>query len=93
MSARQRTEATKKKTTTTPASPTVDWRGLTFTLPLAEAFPLEAIEAEEAGKPMAALRIILGTEQYAQWRTVAGTVADAEEFSAAVVGALGRGNR
>ncbi|MCK2239400.1 MULTISPECIES: hypothetical protein [unclassified Crossiella] len=94
MTTRQRAEATKAKPKTGKGNdPTVTWRGLSFTLPRAEAFPLDAVEAEEHGKPLLALRLILGTEQYAQWRTVAGTVADAEEFSAALVGELGRGNR
>ncbi|MDT8910887.1 hypothetical protein [Amycolatopsis sp. PS_44_ISF1] len=91
MTTRQRAEATGK-----PASPgselAVAWRGKRFTLPAPEKFPLEALEAEEEGKHLTALKLILGAEQYKEWRGLAATAADAEEFSAAVMKELGRGN-
>lgn len=91
MATRQRAEAVGK-----PTSPTTDltvrWRGTAFTLPRAEDFPLEALEAEEEGKHLTALKLILGANQYAAWRGLASTAADAEEFSAAVMKELGRGN-
>ncbi|WP_328604770.1 hypothetical protein OG943_32710 [Amycolatopsis sp. NBC_00345] len=92
MTTRQRAEATGK-----PASPSADlavtWRGKRFTLPAPEKFPLEALEAEEEGKHLTALKLILGTGQYATWRSLAATAADAEDFSAVVMKELGRGNR
>lgn len=91
MSTRQRAAATK--TARASKDVTVQWRGTTFTLPTAEDFPLEALEAEEAGKHLAALRVILGEQQYTAWRALARTAADAEEFSAVVMGELGAGNR
>ncbi|WP_206797874.1 hypothetical protein [Amycolatopsis sp. MtRt-6] len=91
MATRQRSEAVGKPTPPATAL-AVQWRGTRFTLPRAEDFPLDALEAEEAGKHLAALKLILGSEQYATWRGLASTAADAEEFSAAVMKELGRGN-
>ncbi|MEV6830688.1 hypothetical protein [Amycolatopsis sp. NPDC051102] len=92
MATRQRAEAIGK-----PASTgndlAVTWRGKRFTLPSPEKFPLEALEAEEEGKHLTALKLILGTAQYATWRGLAATAADAEDFSAVVMKELGRGNR
>ena len=91
MSTRQRAEASGK-----PAPPgngvTLTWRGKRFTLPTPTDFPLEALEAEEEGKHLTALKLILGKEQYATWRGLATTAADAEDFSAVVMKELGRGN-
>jgi hypothetical protein len=91
MSSKQRAEATGKPA---PGSDlAVMWRGKRFKLPRADAFPLEALEAEEEGKHLTALRIILGDAQYATWRSLAATAADAEDFSTKVMAELGRGNR
>jgi hypothetical protein len=89
MATRQRAEAVGKLTS--PATGlTVLWSGTRFTLPRAEDFPLEALEAEEEGKHLTALKLILGAGQYTVWRALASTAADAEEFSAAVMKELGR---
>ena len=93
MTARQRAAATKAKPATVPTEVTVTWRGTVFTLPTADDFPLDALEAEEQGKHLTALRLILGDVQYAAWRAQARTARDAEEFSAEVMGELGAGNR
>ena len=69
------------------------WRGKRFTLPTPENYPLDAIEAEEDGRTLAALRMILGTEQYATFREIAKTTGDAENFSQAIMRELKRGNR
>ncbi|WP_037354959.1 hypothetical protein [Amycolatopsis orientalis] len=91
MSVRQRTEAVGK-----PASPgaslNVTWRSKQFIIPNPDNFPLEALEAEEEGKHLTALKLILGADQYATWRVLAATAADAEDFSAVVMKELGRGN-
>ncbi|CRK55426.1 hypothetical protein [Alloactinosynnema sp. L-07] len=91
MSAKQRAEATGKPTTT-EAGPVITWRATRFRLPRTEDFPLEALEAEEDGKHLTALRLILGELQYTTWRSLATTAADAEEFSVAVMKELGAGN-
>lgn len=70
----------------------VSWRDTEFVLPRAEDFPLEALEAEENGKHLTALRLVLGEEQYERWRSMARTAADAEEFSQVVMSELGVGN-
>lgn len=90
MSNRQRREATDRPPARSEHA--VMWRGKRFTLPSASDFPLEAMEAEEEGRHLAALRLILGEAQYATWRGLAKTAADAEDFSAAVMRELGRGN-
>ncbi|MYW95999.1 hypothetical protein G3I59_36700 [Amycolatopsis rubida] len=91
MATRQRTEAIGK-----PAASgrdlAVTWRGKRFSLPSPEKFPLEALEMEEEGKHLTALKLILGADQYATWRGLAATAADAEDFSAVVMKELGRGN-
>jgi hypothetical protein len=69
------------------------WRGKRFTLPTPENYPLDAIEAEEEGRTLAALRLILGEDQYATFRTIAHTTGDAEKFSKAIMQELGKGNR
>ncbi|MFD8494270.1 hypothetical protein [Amycolatopsis sp. NPDC059657] len=91
MATGQRAEATgKPKPSNTNGS--VTWRGEQFTLPSAQDFPLAALEAEEDGKHLTALKCILGVDQYATWRNLAATAADAEDFSAVVMKELGRGN-
>ncbi len=85
----------RAETATTPAAVppvSVTWRGTTFALPTAADFPLAAIEAEEDGKHLTALRLILGQDQYGAWRSLATTAADAEEFSTLVMTELGTGN-
>ncbi|WP_026424671.1 hypothetical protein [Actinokineospora inagensis] len=91
MSSRQRAEATGNPAPT-GSELAVMWRGKRFVLPSAEQFPLEALEAEEEGRHLAALRIILGDAQYRTWRSLAATAADAEDFSTKVMRELGRGN-
>lgn len=94
MSTKQRAEATKSKTTAPAATGlSVTWRDTTFALPAPDDFPLDALEAEEAGKTLTALRLILGAEQYQTWRGLASTARDAEEFSAQIMRELGPGNR
>lgn len=91
MATRQRAEAVGKPTSPSP-NLSVLWRGKRFTLPRAEDFPLEALEAEEEGKHLTALKLILGADQYTTWRGLAATASDAEDFSAVVMKELGRGN-
>jgi hypothetical protein len=93
VTARQRAAATRNKPAKPSGEVTVSWRGTTFVLPSADDFPLDALEAEEAGRHLTALRLILGDDQYATWRAEARTARDAEEFSAVVMGELGAGNR
>ncbi len=73
-----------------PAShlPAVIWRGKRSNCPA--QMPLEASEAEEDGKHLTALKLILGAEQYATFRALASTAADAEDFSSKVMREPGR---
>lgn len=68
----------------------VMWRGKRSTPPAGSEFPLDAMEAEEEGGHLAALRLILGQAQYATWRNRAKTAADVEDFSVAVMRELGQ---
>ncbi|MEV4313005.1 hypothetical protein [Actinocrispum sp. NPDC049592] len=90
MSTSQRAEATRKPAAS--GGPAVMWRGKRFTLPTPDQMPLEALEAEEDGKHLTALKLILGVEQYATFRSLASTAADAEDFSTKVMRELGPGN-
>ncbi|TQM83228.1 hypothetical protein FHX81_5646 [Saccharothrix saharensis] len=90
MSRSQRREATNRPAARSEHA--VMWRGKRFTLPSASEFPLAAIEAEEEGKVLLSLRLILGDEQYTTWRGLATTAADAEHFSQTIMRELGRGN-
>ncbi|MFE9747555.1 hypothetical protein ACFYOT_21850 [Saccharothrix saharensis] len=92
MSRSQRREATNRPTAPARSEHAVMWRGTRFTLPSASEFPLAAIEAEEEGKVLLSLRLILGDEQYKTWRSLAQTAADAEHFSQTIMRELGRGN-
>jgi hypothetical protein len=92
VSTRQRAEATKTKAPV-PTGLSVSWRGTTFALPAPDDFPLDALEAEEEGKTLTALRLILGADQYQTWRGLASTARDAEEFSGQIMRELGPGNR
>lgn len=91
MSNRQRREASGQAAPAPKSA--VMWRGKRFTLPAPEDYPLEAIEAEEDGRTLKALRLILGDDQYATFRTLGKTAGDAEDFSKAIMRELGRGNR
>jgi hypothetical protein len=92
VSSGQRAESVGKPGLAT-ANLKVTWRGKGFALPRAEDFPLAALEAEEDGKHLTALKFILGVDQYTTWRSLAATAADAEDFSAVVMKELGRGNQ
>jgi len=91
MSTSQRRE-TAGETSRQDSALVITWRAERFTLPRAMDFPLEALEAEEEGKHLTALKLILGAEQYKIWRALAATAADAEDFSSVVMKELGRGN-
>ncbi|GAB3873762.1 hypothetical protein ACFQ1S_23025 [Kibdelosporangium lantanae] len=90
MSTSQRAEATRKAAA--PVGRSVMWRGKRFKLPTPAEMPLEALEAEEDGKHLTALKLILGVDQYRAFRDLAATAADAEDFSEQVMRELGRGN-
>lgn len=92
MSQRQRREATGKANHGETPGSAVMWRGKRFSLPRPEDYPLDAIEAEENGQTLKALRMILGEDQYATLRTIAKTTGDADDFSRAIMRELGRGN-
>lgn len=93
MSRSQRREATGRPPAPPRSETAVMWRGRRFTLPSAAEFPLAAIEAEEEGRMLHSLRLILGDQQYLTWRSLATTAGDAEDFSQTIMRELGRGNR
>jgi hypothetical protein len=90
MSRNQRREATGQPAHAPESA--VMWRGKRFRLPAPQDYPLEAIEAEEEGRTLKALRMILGEDQYATFRREAKTTGDADDFSRAIMRELGRGN-
>ncbi|KJK50419.1 hypothetical protein UK23_10475 [Lentzea aerocolonigenes] len=92
MSQRQRREAHGNTHSTGKPGSAVMWRGKRFGLPAPQDYPLDAIEAEEQGRTLTALRLILGEDQYATFRELAKTTGDADDFSKAIMRELGRGN-
>ena len=69
---------------------TVEFRGDTYTLPKdVEDWSLEAYEAFEDGKPVAALRGVLGPEQWAKVKAHGLRVRDLEEVADVFFGAIG----
>ncbi|GGU46822.1 hypothetical protein [Lentzea flava] len=92
MSQRQRREATGNTHATGKPGSAVMWRGKRFGLPAPKDYPLDAIEAEEQGRTLTALRLILGEDQYATFCELAKTTGDADDFSKAIMRELGRGN-
>lgn len=92
MSQRQRREATGNTHPSGKPGSAVMWRGKRFGLPAPQDYPLDAIEAEEQGHTLTALRLILGDDQYSTFRELAKTTGDADDFSKAIMRELGRGN-
>lgn len=91
MSDRQRREATGAPAAASGTA--LMWRGKQFTLPTPENYPLDAIEAKQEGRTLAARRMILGEARYRTFRALAHTTGDAENFSRAIMRELKQGNR
>lgn len=84
--------ATKKVVTkeATKEAVVVSFKGLELTvLADRDAIPFAALEAFEDGKPIAFLRAMLGTKEYARLKTVVTTVSDFNDFMDAVLAAVG----
>ena len=58
-----------------------EFDGVTYTVPPAKTWPLEAQEAEEAGQFATALKEILGEEQYKKFKKKPRTVGDLEDIT------------
>lgn len=63
---------------------TFDYGGETYTVPTPKLWPLEAGDAEESGRPLESLKIILGPKQYKLFRSVPRTLGDAEDIMTAM---------
>lgn len=60
---------------------TIEWRGETFVLPATvDDWPIDALEAFEAGRAAAAVRALLDEDQYARMKRLGGKVRDFNEF-------------
>jgi hypothetical protein len=62
--------------------------GHDYAIPDPKLWPLEAQELEESGKPLAALRLILGEAQYKQFKKVPRNMGDIEDFMNAIYEAM-----
>ena len=68
----------------------VEWRGHTFTIVAdADDYPLEAVMAFERGENFAALEMVLGTKQWAEFIKTKPLKRDAIDLFAAINDALG----
>lgn len=68
---------------------TVEFREQKYTVPKEfRNWPLEAVEAQENGRMVGAVKELLGPEQYATLRKTANTVGDLEEFTEKLFDAL-----
>lgn len=68
---------------------TVEWRGLTLSLPPINEMDLDVIEAFEDGKAVSAVRAAYGPDQWAQIKAKQPKVGDLEELAGMVAEALG----
>jgi len=67
-----------------PQAFTVDFADVTYNIPAYEDWPTEATELEEDGKPLQALKAVLGDDQYKTLRKVAKTNGKMAEFNEAL---------
>lgn len=71
---------------------TVTYDDIDFTIPAAEDWSLDAIEAYEDGKIATLIREILGAEQWARFKEKPRTVSDLQGFMQAFEKATDSGN-
>lgn len=71
---------------------TVEFDGESYVIPPALDWDLEALEALEEGRVVAAVRALLGDEGWARFREKRRTVRDLNEFFELAAGAAGLGN-
>lgn len=70
----------------------VEFEGETYSIPPAEEWSLDVLEAFEDGKVATMVRSLVGPAQYATFRSVPRTTKDLGRFVEAIQGALGLGN-
>lgn len=70
----------------------IDFEGHTYTIPPSVEWPLDAIEAAEDGEIVRSTKLILGVEQWAEFRERHSKFGDLMEFMKAVEKVAG-GNR
>lgn len=67
---------------------TVEWRGVTYTLPPAEEWPVEVLEAMEDGKAVTFVRSVLGAGQWVKAKQ-SMTVTDLSDLAEEIAQAYG----
>jgi hypothetical protein len=69
-----------------------EFEGETYTAPASSEWDLDVLEALEEGRMIAAVKALVGPEQYARFRAKHSKIADLEAFMEALQGAVGAGN-
>jgi len=67
----------------------VEFEDVTYTVPPSAEWDLDAIEAAEEGRAVMSTRLILGAEQWAEFRKHHRTFGDLERFMSAVQEVVG----
>jgi hypothetical protein len=67
---------------------TFEYNGVEYEIPPGKLWPLEAVEAQENGKMLTAVKELIGAEKYAELRKTAKTLEDFEEFCEALFDAV-----
>lgn len=83
---------TSKKTEALAENVVVKFGGATYTVPSAEEWDIDVLEAVDSEKITHALKSLLGAEQYAAFRKAHSKVKDLSAFFEAVTKAVGTGN-
>lgn len=76
----------------TAKTATFDYDGVTYTVPDADEWSLDALEAYEDGKVATLIREILGSAQWATFKSKPRKIADLNGLFEAAQEALGAGN-
>lgn len=69
-----------------------DFGGETYTVPAAEEWPIDVLEAIDENKLTFALKALVGDDQYARFRKANKTVKSLGEFMEAATKRVGAGN-
>lgn len=70
------------------ASVTFEFEGEVYTVPPAKEWDIDVVEAQEDGKVLAAIRLLLGDEQYGNFRKKHKKMAELEKFVIAMYDAI-----
>lgn len=67
---------------------TFEYNDIEFTIPPGKLWPLDAVEAQEQGKMLTAVKELIGADKYAELRKTCKTLEDFEDFCDALFDAV-----